>query len=424
MGDYHITGAMIWDGSGGDPYPGQIVVRGDRIHAVAPAAERLDAGGCETVDGGGATLLPGLVEGHAHISFCGATRNTDLGDMPLEEHVLETMWNAELLLDHGFTSCYSAAAAKTRLDVVIRDKVNQGRLKGPRIKAASPEITVTGGLGDESRLHLERSSFGWVCDGADAIRHAVRVCIREDVDNIKINISGDDFVDPAKGGMTVMSRLEVEAAVETAHDFGRKVNCHARASEAVKRAVRAGVDVIYHCEHADTEALDLLEAQKDRIFVGPAIGLIYNTIHEAAPWGIDEAKARKLGMHLVHGGQPAHLCRDAHAAASASSSAATTASPGRRRAPTPATSSISSSCSATPRPRRCNAPPRIGGELMGMGDRLGQVREGFLADLILVDGDPLKDISLIHDHGAIRMVMKDGAMHRLSPRRAMRAAAE
>jgi imidazolonepropionase-like amidohydrolase len=66
---------------------------------------------------------------------------------------------------------------------------------------------------------------------------------------------------------------------------------------------------------------------------------------------------------------------------------------------------------------------RIGGELMGMGDRLGQVREGFLADLILVDGDPLKDISLIHNRGAIRMVMKDGAMHRLSPARAARAAA-
>ncbi len=160
MGDYHITGAMIWDGSGRDPYPGQVVVRGDRIHAVAPASERLDAGGCEAVDGGGATLLPGLVEGHAHLSFCGAARNTDLGDIPTEEHVLETMWNAELLLDHGFTSAYSAASAKTRLDVVIRDKVNQGRLKGPRIKAASPEITVTGGLGDETRLHLSRASFG------------------------------------------------------------------------------------------------------------------------------------------------------------------------------------------------------------------------------------------------------------------------
>ncbi|WP_342240037.1 metal-dependent hydrolase family protein [Inquilinus sp. OTU3971] len=423
MGDYHITGAMIWDGSGRDPYPGQVVVRGDRIHAVAPASERLDAGGCETVDGGGTTLMPGLVEGHAHLSFCGAARNTDLGDIPTEEHVLETMWNAELLLDHGFTSCYSAASAKTRLDVVIRDKVNQGRLKGPRIKAASPEITVTGGLGDETRLHLARASFGMVCDGPEEVRRAVRICIREDVDNIKINISGDDFVDPAKGGMSVMSQAEVNAAVEAAHDFGRRVNCHARASEAVKRAIRAGVDVIYHCEQADTEALDMLEAKKDRIFVGPAIGLIYNTIHEAGPWGIDEEKARKLGMHL---------CLEASQRTYAEM---------RRRGIRVV---IGGDYGFAWTPQGTNArdvehfvklfgytpsealqcATRIGGELMGMGDRLGQVREGFLADLILVDGDPLKDIALIHDHGAIRMVMKDGAMHRLSPRRAMRAAAE
>ncbi|MFE0756284.1 amidohydrolase family protein [Inquilinus sp. NPDC058860] len=422
MGDYHITGAMIWDGSGREPYPGQVVVRGDRIHAVAPAAERLDAGGCEAVDGGGATLMPGLVEGHAHLSFCGAARNTDLGDIPTEEHVLETMWNAELLLDHGFTSCYSAASAKTRLDVVIRDKVDQGRLKGPRIKAASPEITVTGGLGDETRLHLARASFGMVCDGPEEIRRAVRLCIREDVDNIKINISGDDFVDPAKGGMSVMSQAEVTAAVEAAHDFGRRVNCHARASEAVKRAIRAGVDVIYHCEQADSEALDMLEAVKDRVFVGPAIGLIYNTIHEAGPWGIDEEKARKLGMHL---------CLEASQRTYAEM---------RRRGIRVV---IGGDYGFAWTPQGTNArdvehfvklfgytpsealqcATRIGGELMGMGDRLGQVREGFLADLILVDGDPLKDITLIHDHGAIRMVMKDGAMHRLSPRRAMRAAA-
>ncbi len=71
------------------------------------------------------------------------------------------------------------------------------------------------------------------------------------MDNIKVNISGDDFVNPAKGGMTVMSEAEVLAAVETAHDFGRRVNCHARAGGAVLRALHCGVDVIYHCEHMD-----------------------------------------------------------------------------------------------------------------------------------------------------------------------------
>ena len=111
------------------------------------------------IDALGMTLMPGLVEGHAHLSFCGATKNTDLGDIPPEEHVIETLHNARKLLDAGFTSAYSAASAKLRLDVVVRNEVNSGRSPGPRIRAASPEITVTGGLGDENRQHLMRDSF-------------------------------------------------------------------------------------------------------------------------------------------------------------------------------------------------------------------------------------------------------------------------
>ena len=108
------------------------------------------------------------------------------------------MHNARLLLDHGFTSVYAAASAKPRLDVVIRNEVNAGRIPGPRIRAASPEITVTAGLGDERRLHLHRESFALIADGVDEIVRVCRTCIREGVDNLKINISGDEFVSAAR----------------------------------------------------------------------------------------------------------------------------------------------------------------------------------------------------------------------------------
>jgi imidazolonepropionase-like amidohydrolase len=91
--------------------------------------------------------MPGLVEGHAHISFGGVVNDSDLGNIPPEEHMLLTVRNAKTLLDHGFTSAYSAATSKLRLDVVIRNTVNAGEFPGPRIRAGSPEITVTGGLG-------------------------------------------------------------------------------------------------------------------------------------------------------------------------------------------------------------------------------------------------------------------------------------
>ena len=420
-----FRGGMVWDGSGAAPFRGDVLVEGNRIRTVARDTGQLQAEGAQVIDAAGMTLMPGMTEGHAHLSFGGAQKNSDLGDIPPEEHVLLTMRNAKTLLDHGFTSTYSAASAKLRLDVVIRNEIEAGHIPGPRVRAAGPELTVTAGLGDERQQHMHRESFGFIADGPDEMARAVRVCCREGVDNIKLNISGDDFVPSAKGGHTVMREIEVATAVEVAHDFGKKVNCHARAGESVKRALRCGVDVIYHCESADEQALDMLEAAKDRIFVGPAIGLIHNTLYEAEAFGITREVAHKLGMHRVI------------------ESSARTYGELRKRG---VRALIGGDYGFAWVPQGTNArdlqhfvdllgyspnealqcATRIGGQVMGMGDELGQIKEGFLADLLLVDGDPLKDLRIMVDADRLAVIMKDGALYKdasaaMSPRRAIAA---
>ena len=113
-------------------------------------------------------------------------------------------------------------------------------------------------------------SFGVPVDGPDEMLRMVRLCLREGVDTIKLNISGDFGTDSAPADAAVMTDGEIAVAVEATHVIGRRVAAHARASDSVKRAVRHGVDVIYHCDFADEEALDMLEAAKDRVFTGPA----------------------------------------------------------------------------------------------------------------------------------------------------------
>jgi imidazolonepropionase-like amidohydrolase len=402
---------MVWDGTGAAAFQGDVLVEGNRVRSVARKSGELSADGAVQIDGAGKTLMPGLVEGHAHLSFGGAQKNSDLGDIPPEEHVLLTMRNAKTLLDHGFTSAYSAASAKLRLDVVIRDEIAAGRLPGPRLRAASPELTVTAGLGDENRQHLFRDSFGMVVDGPEEIAKATRICVREGVDNIKINISGDDFVPAAKGGMTVMREIEVRTAVEVAHSFGKRVNAHARSSNSVKRALECGVDVIYHCESADAEALDLLEAHKDRVFIGPAIGLIYNTLHEAESFGITKEVAHKLGMHQV---------MEASVRAYGEM---------RKRGIRVV---IGGDYGFAWVPQGTNArdlghfvklfgyspsealqcATRVGGEIMGLGHELGLVKEGYLADLLLVDGDPLKDVGILEHAEKLVVIMQDGRLYK------------
>ena len=117
-----ITGATIFDGSGAAPFAGEVLVEGQRIAAVQRGGG-LPRGDARVIDGAGATLMPGLIEPHGHLSYPDAARNSDFTRLPPEEHVLVTMRNARTALDCGYTSVLSAASAKPRLDIVIRNEI-------------------------------------------------------------------------------------------------------------------------------------------------------------------------------------------------------------------------------------------------------------------------------------------------------------
>ena len=374
--------AMIWDGTGADAFPADLLVENGRISSIARTPGQLSGEGATTVECHGMTLMPGLVEGHAHISFGGAIKDSDLGLIPPEEHLLLTMRNAKTLLDHGFTSAYSAATSKLRLDIVIRNEINAGRLPGPRIRAGSPEITK-----------------------------AVRLCCREGADNIKINISGDDLSPAAHGGLTVMSEAEVMTAVSVARDFGKKINCHARAAGSVKRAVKCGVDVIYHCESADEEALDALESAKHRIFVGPAIGIIYGTLYEGEPFGFTHEMAVKFGMQRILDDSRKVYTelrkRGVRALIGGDYGFAQTPQGTNARDLKHFVDLLGYSLSEA---LQCGT--RLGGQVMGLGDELGMVKEGFIADLLLVNGDPLKDLDMMVHEKNLVVIMKDGELYK------------
>ena len=406
-----FRGASVWDGSGAPAFLADVLVEGSRIKTNARAPNRLPTDGTTVIEARGRTLMPGLVEGHAHISFGGAVNDSDLGNIPPEEHMLLTARNAKTLLDHGFTSAYSAATSKLRLDIAIRNAVNAGEFPGPRIRAGSPEITVTGGLGDERKAHMYYESFGMIADGVEEIKKVVRLCCREGVDNIKVNISGDDLSPAAHGGLTVMREDEIQMAVSVARDFGKKVNCHARSAESVKRAVRSGVDVIYHCESADEEAIDLLESAKDRIFVGPAIGIIYSTLYEGEKFGFHRdsevgrqmqrviettaqvyTELRKRGVRILIGGDYGF----------AQSPQGDNARDLKH---------FVDLLGFSPNEAlQCGT--RIGGQVMGLGKELGEVKEGYIADLLLLDGDPLKDVDLVVHTKNLHVIMKEGSLYK------------
>lgn len=412
MSSYLIKNVRVWDGINDDAYQGEVLIEGNRITAVARGRDQISVeNAAEVIDGDGQFLMPGMVEGHCHLSFVGPARNQDLGEIPPEEHLLRTLRNATLILNHGFTSCYSAASAKMRIDVVVRQEIEDGYVAGPRYRAAGPEITTTGGLGDERKQHMHAESFGLIADGVDEILKAVRLCCREGVDNVKFNVSGDEFVGHARAEIVSITEAELTAGVAMAHDWGKRVACHSRAAELVKRAVRAGVDCIYHCDFADEEALDMLEAAKHRVIVGPAFGLVHNSVFEGDVVGLTKDVVERMGLprKLEHTVRTYHEMRRRGMRVVVGGDYGFTITPMGQNARDIGHFVKFFGYSPAEALKCATA---VGGDLMGHKGELGVITKGALADLLLVDADPLLDQSVLVGPDHFMMIMKDGDMFR------------
>jgi imidazolonepropionase-like amidohydrolase len=432
MNSVLFTNVRILDGTGtGSPVAGSVLVEGNRIKAVGRSAASIApgaaAGQAIVIDGAGATLMPGMCEAHTHFSWNDAATLAGIQTMPLEEHVLWCAKVAKRYLEAGFTSCVGAACAKPRLDVVIRNAINAGQIPGPRYLAASQEITVPGALGDETLPHLPfpEFSFGVNVNGAEDMRKAVRMFLKYGVDSIKLNLSGDNFTPQSPAETGWMTDAEVAAAMEEVKMRGKRGTAHARSAASVKQALRHGMEIIYHASYTDEETLDMLEAAKDRVFVAPGIAILYAMLWEAEEWGVTHQKAVEMGYeheweHAIESLKAMHK-RGVRILFGGDYGFAMTPHCRNSRD----LEFFVKYLGFTPQEAiRCAT--MYGGQIMMRPNDLGLVKEGYLADLLLVDGDPLANLAILRDPKRMLAVMKDGKFAKapaIAGERAMRVAA-
>lgn len=395
-----FTNAMIFDGTGRDLFPGEVRVEGNRIAAVAEGTAQLSRADATVINCHGATLLPGLVEAHAHLSWPSSVGRIFQGMMlPPEEHLLVTAHNARVTLAAGFTSAYSAGSLGTRFEIALKKEIEGGYLPGPRLVSSSLEQGPNGVLGVPP---AEGNKHG---RGAAAMQAYVAEMAELGVDSIKLLLSGDDAFALGASQHLTYTVEEVAAAASEAHARGIWLSAHAQSAESIKLSVRHGFRILYHCSHADEEALDLLEANKDSIFVAPAVGLRYARLHEAESFGVTREvaekmgvvaevermqtlypKMRKRGIRVLPGGDygfpynpVGRNARDLELFV-------------KLFGYTPGEVLV--------------AATKLGGELMGL--RVGVIQPDWLADLLLVQGNPLADVNILQEPARLRMVMKDG----------------
>jgi imidazolonepropionase-like amidohydrolase len=405
-----IKAARMFDGkSDRVTSPGLIVVSAGRIVAVGAQA-RVPAG-AEVIDLGDATLLPGFMDAHTHITG-EATADWKQDELDalkksLPEQTLDATVFARRTLMTGFTTVRDLGAGEL-VDLGLRNAIAGGKIEGPRVLAAVRAVGATGGHCDpvggyrpgvfDPALGLDAA----VADGADAVRRAVRLNVRAGADVIKVCATGGVLSLVGDVSSPQLTQAELDALVDEAHALKKKAAAHAHGAEGAKRAIRAGIDSIEHGSFLDDEALDLMRQRgtylvptlmaaqglRERLARGDqlppnvadkaraAISSIDATFRKAAARGVRIAFGTDAGVY-PHGRNAEEFRLMVE------------------RGMTPAAA--------------LRAATSVNAELFGISDRLGTLEPGKLADIVATPGDPTRDIRQAE---RVFFVMKDGTIHK------------
>jgi imidazolonepropionase-like amidohydrolase len=396
-----LEAARLIDGRGGPPLaPVMVRVEGDRIVAVASHLEVPP--GARVLDLGNATLLPGLIDLHTHL--------TDRFGVHWEDALVTTtpsqaaLWgarNARVTLLAGFTTCRDMGPTWPYVDVDLRDAIEQGAVVGPRLLVPGNYVSSTGGAGDARQfsIYVDVPIVRNLADGPLEVLKAVRTNFKHGADFVKILVTGAVLSKGIAPGAQQYSDEEIAAAVEEARRWGRPVAAHAHGAAGIKAAIRAGVRTIDHGSYLDDEAVALLARTRETFYVPT---LYTSEVVLTSPHIPESEKQRERQIREIQdagfrralaAGIPIGFGTDASVIPHGDNAREFGVRVRLGESP------MSAIVAAT----------RLNAEILGWSDRIGTVEPGKLADLVAVPGDPLSDVSALERVG---FVMKGGAVAR------------
>lgn len=411
-----LVNARLIDGTGAPPRDEcTVVVEGGLIAAVGPGRMLATPAGARTIDVRGRTVMPGLIDAHTHLTYHAGEYALILQQMneTLEMNTVRAVKNARTILATGCTAIGDGACRGT-IAVAIRDAVRDGIIAGPKVVAAGRMLSGSAGIGDHTAAWgaLEHDAFlGTVVNGPHEVRAAVRRQVRSGVDWVKVTASGTPG-NPSLGGRTQdLGYDELAAAVEEAAKFGKPVHAHAHDPRGVKEAVRAGVISVHSAEFVDDEGLELMK-MRGCVFV-PTIAWLRFRVREdyarsyTRAWRFDDARIERF----------VDECRGASEAAQDAIVRAfrigTTTAIGSDAAhvfpPFDLVAEMECFQELGIAPLEIiTAATRNSARAVGRGDVWGTIETGKSADLLVVDGDPSRDVRVLRDKSRIVTIVQDG----------------
>jgi imidazolonepropionase-like amidohydrolase len=398
-----LVNARLIDGLGNPPLEdGYVQVEEGRFARVGPVSDlpRPSREDRPRIDLEGQTILPGLIDCHAHLVYSGFRRLDELDRCSVETCTINAVRNAEAVLRAGYTTIRDLGTVGN-VAVAVRDAIAHGKIRGPRVVASGRILSSTGGHVDTLPAWWEnRGGLGVRVDGPDDVIRAVRQQVKDGVDNIKLGASGAEVSPYAHTWMTTMNEEEIRAAVHEAHRWGRTVAVHCQSYDAVKFALRAGADTVEHGTRLDDEAIELFRASET--FLVPTLCTLYSVLELGARldlmpkqreemevnrplWVESFRRAHEAGVPIATGGDIGN--RYPHGTNAREIELLV----GEGMTPLEAIRAATSTAARAIRRE----------------DR-GSLEPGKLADLIVLDGDPLADIRVLQDQARIRAIVKGG----------------
>lgn len=384
-----------------------IVIEAGRVSAVMPTAEAPKPAEHDVVhDHGNRFVMPGLIDIHTHISYGDAKSQEDI-DLyaSMEFRALRAMIAAQKVMRAGFTA-FMDPASSGLVSAAVRDAIEVGLFKGPRITASGRALTSPQGLYDwyPRWIGCPSTSTGVVVDSVDHAINEIRGQVKDGVDVIKFAMDGI-LTARGKGLVAAFSEEETWRMVAEVHRLGKRAACHARGAEATQYAARAGMDIIFHASRLDEEVAE--EIVRNECYVCPTLALLVNNIEFAQPtdatasWWPDIQK-RELDAAIAS----YELLERAGAKFLIGSEAGFAVTPyGEWNA---RELEIMVHYAGMTPARALRDATVTNAEVLRDGHDLGGILPGRFADLIAVDGDPLKDIGVLYRDGAIAAVLKAG----------------
>ena len=409
-GTTRITGGQLVDGTGEAAVPdAALLIEDGRItYAGAVSGAPQAPPDAAEIDARGGTILPGLVEAHFHPTYFDVADLEDLDiKYPVEYVSLLASVNARLALECGYTAARSGGSL-FNVDVWLKKAIEDDLVPGPRLAASGREICGVGGLMDWTPDFRGITMEGLVLlvNGPDEARAAVRKLVKDGVEWVKTYPTGDAAAPDVNDHHTLcMTFDEMRAVVATAHNHGVKVTGHCRATEGIKNALRAGYDAIEHGTFMDDEALDLL-LERD-VPVVPALYFEQASIERGPEFGMPQSVIDGHRETLEGGAESARriLQRGGRLGMGGDYGFAWNPHGDYAKELEFFVEHVGFSPLDT---IRCAT--RTGAELLGRGDELGTLETGKLADVLVVDGDVVSDISILQDRSRLVAVVQGGVV--------------